>query len=747
MPKTKIFSMNFMNTNDNWPFVGESKVSGMPLLTYLEWASGTVSFPKRLLLPPIQRGFVWKPVQIAQLWDSLLRGMPIGSLMVSKLPKGQKATGIGVKDREQVQSVTTPAIGLLDGQQRTLAMLLGWKNGPKSDHCVWVDLSESGKDGSPFELRISTRTQPFGYQRHSHTKLSRYERREARRIFDKPFNEVDPLGVNKLRDFELFEHEEAPRPYPWKGEKSAALCFLFKELWGAFRVGANQGLEQYVAAQFNKKSTASLSPEESDLLQANLHKLYSAFQRLALIEVPLILIPDHISQPPVEDVPEQKDAPAPLTLLFERIGRNGASLSADDLLFSMIKQQWPEAHDLVAELHRGKVGNLMSATDYVMTAYRLAMAEAELNDTPRPAPNDFHRHLGDLIQEQKIDKKEGPLRTYLRGGDLSAAFNSLYDTLKYRGDGDVGLPDLMLPHLSRGLVQVLLRWFMLNPDKEIQRANRPGIIAFTLFWYLCIWHEDKASKLAFEKMQKGAFPAHDIYCAMVDTPTGETGLALPLISPGTLEDILFLEPSHLLRNAEEQFKAATLQQCDLYKRFCWWRKPVLLWLQREYVQTTYQSDECFAGLTDEDAVPYDYDHLCPQNHWGTDWRNIEKYSKDFFDKEAWKKLYKPFREGRSDVGNCIGNLHVLDSSLNRSFGDDPLASKFKSGKWKSKDSLLCPGTVSMDWWLTASPELADNNDKWHWDEARLQAFQEAVQRRALGLYIQYFEGCAVLLAK
>ncbi|MGF1546744.1 MAG: DUF262 domain-containing protein [Thiotrichales bacterium] len=29
-----------------------------------------------VVLPMIQRGFVWKPSQIIELWDSLLHGMP-----------------------------------------------------------------------------------------------------------------------------------------------------------------------------------------------------------------------------------------------------------------------------------------------------------------------------------------------------------------------------------------------------------------------------------------------------------------------------------------------------------------------------------------------------------------------------------------------------------------------------------------------------------------------------------------------
>ena len=35
-------------------------------------------------LPPLQRSFVWKASQIESLWDSILRGFPIGSFLMSK---------------------------------------------------------------------------------------------------------------------------------------------------------------------------------------------------------------------------------------------------------------------------------------------------------------------------------------------------------------------------------------------------------------------------------------------------------------------------------------------------------------------------------------------------------------------------------------------------------------------------------------------------------------------------------------
>ena len=41
-----------------------------------------------ILLPAMQSGFVWKPVQIERVWDSIFSGYPIGAFMLSKFISG-----------------------------------------------------------------------------------------------------------------------------------------------------------------------------------------------------------------------------------------------------------------------------------------------------------------------------------------------------------------------------------------------------------------------------------------------------------------------------------------------------------------------------------------------------------------------------------------------------------------------------------------------------------------------------------
>jgi len=62
----------------------------------------------KVMLPAFQRGYVWKPKQVETLWDSLLRGFPIGAFLVSEIEADKN--------------------DLLDGQQRATAIAMGFYN-------------------------------------------------------------------------------------------------------------------------------------------------------------------------------------------------------------------------------------------------------------------------------------------------------------------------------------------------------------------------------------------------------------------------------------------------------------------------------------------------------------------------------------------------------------------------------------------------------------------------------------------
>lgn len=748
-----------INPNKNtWPFEPGKTVCGVRLPEYLAWAAGHCPRPSAdkpgpsgpLLLPPIQRGFVWNARQITELWDSLFRGMPIGSLMVSPLSATQEALSLQSKE---FAPDTSGALGLMDGQQRTLAMLIGWPGGNLPNYCMWVDLSEAqGPAGAPFELRLTTQAQPFGFQRPTHGRLSRQDRRKARATYDAAHPDKKPPSEAKSPpDHALWSLPDTEAPRPWKATGGQAFARLH-DLWRVFMASTDP-------EECQKQWASVVDPTESPPSAATWNRLYMALARMSALEVPLIMIPEHLSAPVLSETPPV-NGPDPMVMLFERIGRNGASLSAEDLLFSMIKQQWPQAQTLINSCQKKyQVRAFMGPKDYVMTAFRLAMSEANLADNPRPDPHVFHRHLAQLMGPSP--DAAGPLRTYIADeSPLTVAFKNLCEALVYKpqSDNDAGLPLAMLAHLSRGLVQVLLRWAVRKSDAVVA-TNRDALIAFSLYWYLHVWHEDKATKLAFAVLgQAGdteAFPAAAIYQALIHANDS----AYELLPGHTLDQLLDATPTPALRSYDGIFRKddqakflATDAQRDLYKRFCWARKPLLLWLQRAYVQKQFNDslNNGFAGLTDEESVPYDFDHLCPQSHWGVDFRQVTNAS------TLTNFVKDSFKHGRSNVGNCIGNLHVLDASANRSFGDDALEVKLKSRDWSAEDSLLyhdpspLVGDSHAALWLAASPKVDSDSglatEVGHrvWTAHRLEKFQEAVYRRARGLYGQYAGACSLL---
>ncbi len=89
-----------------------------------------------LFIPAIQRPFVWQPQHITRLFDSLMRGYPIGGFMFWDLPEGSfedweiyyfvKYFRMGSIHNEQAELLKgRPVTLVLDGQQRLTSLLIG----------------------------------------------------------------------------------------------------------------------------------------------------------------------------------------------------------------------------------------------------------------------------------------------------------------------------------------------------------------------------------------------------------------------------------------------------------------------------------------------------------------------------------------------------------------------------------------------------------------------------------------------
>lgn len=102
-------------------------------------------------VPEFQRGFVWKPIQVRDLAESLFLEYPVGSILVWKSQ--------GSAEERVAKDAASPSLWIVDGQQRTTALCLLFGRKPY----WWATADEWNKDLKRYDIRfdIHTKEEPF----------------------------------------------------------------------------------------------------------------------------------------------------------------------------------------------------------------------------------------------------------------------------------------------------------------------------------------------------------------------------------------------------------------------------------------------------------------------------------------------------------------------------------------------------------------------------------------------------------
>ncbi|VVN91780.1 DUF262 domain-containing protein [Pseudomonas fluorescens] len=728
------------------------------LREWLDWAAGNRPDEWQVSLPMIQRGFVWKPSQIIQLWDTLFQGLPFGALLISELPENAKSialVGSAQPDEDQVYG----RLGLVDGQQRTLAMLAGWPLPSQTpiSHRIWVDFADAPRKGELLTLRITTRNQPFGYSRDKpNVKLPLSDRRKALSAWE---NQV--RGTN----LESSSYPDFLKTLPWSNRKSLPLDLRELIQWWQACDGQSAVWQQKVLSVLQSPSPSqtaatqatsaweALESEHQQLVIERIGILATGLERIDEAQIPLLRVDERLFDTSASDSTEP-----PLALLFNRIGSNSTKLSDNDYVYAILKHLRPEVHQMVTALHdhdsgdgHGSVASLMSPTDLALTALRLACAtDLEIKTDPEnPEKEEFHK----LIKTDGfLDRSFLPVLTR---DVMHQCFDQVLGFLDYRGGIDSGLPRHALPHLSRSLVQVLLRLaqvgYLAGPDSVQNESRRCDALRFVLQWWLCIKDNRRASKKAYLVVSQSIRDEHlgdTLGYRMMDAILRE-GLALAMPNPSLLEARPGLTDSRVSHANEiigvNRFNPlpedeADKQLCDFWQHWCTsssHRYPLLLWLQRSYVAG--MDGDPVAGR-DEDT-PYDYDHIVPHLHWG-DWTGYAKGTRIL---EFMRKPYV--------IGNCIGNIRAWGSSDNRSDGALAPAKKLhlvpeidsedlltREARELRSLRLLESSAIELDQaqlGINCLPAKGTGDRCWSFE--RTKSFEIAVEQRAFSLYTRFYQ--------
>jgi hypothetical protein len=272
--------------------------------------SAIVPFIKKIngdyWLPAIQRQFVWKERQVCQLFDSIMRGYPIGSLLVWETDASVRRRYF-VNDWDKKKSVkhtfTEPDAKqkrlVLDGQQRLQSLMLGLRG------------SMNGKS----------------------------------------------LHFNAASDVRNAEQDIAEMAYEfgWFAKDKASS-------WNWVSVRDLLDTSHSVSAHLNRLvalSKRALSEQEKELVRENLGRFEAAFHKEEAISFALLSNVNDKKRYRENDVVE----------IFVRANAGGTKLQKSELLFALLSANWTKATERLEDLASELDGNgFKLSIDYCLKA-------------------------------------------------------------------------------------------------------------------------------------------------------------------------------------------------------------------------------------------------------------------------------------------------------------------------------------------------------------------------------------------
>lgn len=275
----------------------------------------------KLRIPNIQRGLVWKPIQVELLWDSILRGFPIGSMLVL----------------HHEDSFVPDEI--LDGQQRANAIINGFdieglceSAQTKTKSILWYDLSYSPSEDKDEERRVhriclTNTAHPWGFS----TDGLKLEAEKRRKAIEAAYNyNIESIPSKKsawdIRRFlpYVFTQDPSFLPIPLSflvyaakdknitpgGEIPSLFFEDIRKLIDGF-----SDLSPWWRDSYGEKVQTFLTEHANDV------KLFQPFFNLNSYSIPF----NYVST--------QDD----IEILFNRVNRRGTPMSAEDLTYAAIK--------------------------------------------------------------------------------------------------------------------------------------------------------------------------------------------------------------------------------------------------------------------------------------------------------------------------------------------------------------------------------------------------------------------------
>jgi len=582
-----------------------------------EWAED-----KTVLLPTVQRGFVWKPSQIENLWDSLLRGYPVGAFVLS--PNENRR-----------------CFDLLDGQQRATAICLGFGKETFRDSQdqirVFIDLEQPREeDNRKFVFRVITKSHPWGYQRIDNTKTLTSENiRKAMNMYEIE----DHLAEDSLDKFFPYD---ASLPVPFhlftnavlEDENTEIFAEKIIELLNQRGVKIDKIQVEKQAKPQSRKDSALSSEELSKRIHEILKSTKEILDNLTGQKIPALYLDfdkfkktlmsstsqetiqeDFNGVPNNEETHEDYDNSGDeIENLFIRLNAGGTPLRGEELNYSILKAKI--SAELQENIEKSCEG-LFKPSRFITIAYRLFQHQEKEQSrdalTMRVKPKQFQREITNNLSKFKsfltnvLDNKSYNNKTLI---------NYSMQLLEYDENHNAyGLPHLIVSKLAEVAPEVMfiLLYRLLHKEDKLEfksdlHKRMIGII--TLF----VWLGKGEKQRDHAKLLSNVWPC-------VKTLRKELFWSSSTVQRALLNETLIHFPSYngkcgLIqlggvpgrKNMDIHAKFQEVTKCDRFLDIMLFNKDLILYAQREFLHKHFDKKQYYL---DDTNLPFDWDHISP----------------------------------------------------------------------------------------------------------------------------------------
>lgn len=575
-------------------------------------------------IPAFQRGLVWNPAQVEILWDSVLRGIPLGCITLVRYHDDNET------------------LGVFDGQQRINALSTGIINNPfkkqtnvenTSDSILWIDLfpNKSKSTTRKFFLYLTTSGQPWGYKiNDSNTEagIERLNTSERQAALEKAGKKQVSFGKPQPKEM-----------WPYMANCPVPFAFLWEtegEQADDFRNNLTSILRQCEGQPwYDLKVKDKLQQIEKEDFGELSHAIY----RAKAAKIVSVISP--VSFKKEGEIEQETQQDSEVAVFFSRLNRGGTMPPMEELNYSILKSIVP----CVAEMDKYAKGRMQPAR-FATIAMRLHMTEK----TERWQGSFSRQDAYELVSQQKeiamfIDK-------------LPQRIEILEKNLLYNSkDNPDGLPKYLLSKLVSKQPDLYLFFLLLTKSYQGELEKKRGFL-ISLFMLLSIFGENVSYKNAYEVVYSSTESSLDerikswIFTAILKNQI--------LIPPppkaydGIVEAVKNTEACDI--NLLEKRWNPPLYKSSLDRIWGWTNDAAryfLLYSLRAYIDEKFKGYDPASAVWSEDNCPWDYDHIFPQNLLRSGRGNRKG----------------PFHKIANEFINCIGNIAPLPFSVNRRKSD------------------------------------------------------------------------------